>query len=208
MRSGFCNLCRARVGLALVSPELAGVLKTPTILLTPRPVEAVPAGEPEGGELAVLEADAKTWVRARVEVGGPLKVFRLHATVCPVERERAAARARGETLPPRDSGACRSCAAPVYWVATVASKGEKRVPLDPEPHRGIVLTTAEAREFKGSKAAVRGYTAEGENLVVRKGGQMGLLEGDRRVATVYVTHWATCPQRAEWRQQYDRDRAR
>lgn len=206
MRSGFCNLCRARVGLILVPPDLAPVLRTPTILVQPRAVEAVlvPDGE---GEL-VLAADGVTLVRARIDATGPARVHRMHAKVCPVEVARAAARARGETVPPRDDGACRSCGTPVYWVATVASRGAKRVPLDREPHQGLVLTLEEAREFKGSKAAVRGYTAEGESLVVRKGGQMGLLDRERRLATVYVTHWATCPQRAEWRQQYDRDRAR
>lgn len=204
MRSTLCPSCRARVGIILASPELVELVRRPTLLVQQRTVEAFVEAE---GELC-LDADGATVVRARLDPAGPRKVLRFHARVCPVEVERAAARARGEVLPPRDAGVCRSCQAPVFWVQTVASRGEKRVPLDREPHRGVVLSTIEAREFRGTKAIVRGYTAEGESLVVRTGGQLGLLERDRRLATVYVTHWATCPQRAEWRQQYDRSRER
>lgn len=72
------------------------------------------------------------------------------------------------------TGTCRSCGAPILWVHT--AKGT-RMPLDAEPVDGGNVTLS--------------------NGVAFVHGQPALLL-DEPVET-YVSHFATCPQAAEWR---------
>lgn len=69
--------------------------------------------------------------------------------------------------------ACRSCGATVLWTRTVAGKA---MPLDPTPIDGgnVVLENGRARVVSKANPAPDG-------------------------AKRYVSHHATCPQRARWR---------
>jgi hypothetical protein len=67
------------------------------------------------------------------------------------------------------SDTCRSCGAPIRWAITDHGN---RIPLDPEP-------------------------AEVGNLIlVQRDGQ---LHAAHAVPGTHVSHYATCPQAAEWR---------
>jgi hypothetical protein len=72
---------------------------------------------------------------------------------------------------------CRSCRATVYWVRTTA---HRLMPLDPHPseHGNVVLERGEPARVVGAEEAAR-LRAEGRPL--------------------YVSHFTTCPQAAQWR---------
>jgi hypothetical protein len=71
---------------------------------------------------------------------------------------------------------CRSCGATIVWATT---PNAKKMPLDPEPNlRGTVW-------FDGT-------TATTLNRVELKYAQS-------QHELLWVPHWATCPQRKEWR---------
>jgi hypothetical protein len=79
--------------------------------------------------------------------------------------------------------ACRSCRAEIWWAETLAGK---RIPVDaePAPDGNVVLL----REGHGEAPPVVRVTSQA---------QADTLIPD--VGTRYVSHYATCPQAAEWR---------
>ena len=81
---------------------------------------------------------------------------------------------------------CRSCGRPILWLVTPAGK---RCPVDPEPHEGRVV------EGQARGDRVRGFNLAGESLCIDPA--PSLLEEER--ATVYVSHFATCPTAAQHR---------
>jgi hypothetical protein len=78
-------------------------------------------------------------------------------------------------------GACRSCAAPVYWGVT--SSTGKRMPVDAQPrdNGNIVL------DFDADPILI--------TYVGKPTAQLSLEETQDR----YVSHFATCPDRIAWR---------
>lgn len=133
-------------------------------------------------EAALREGDAQ------------LTIHLAHASSC----WRAAAAARGaptrHQVPER--AACRGCGAAMLWIRTVDGK---RVPLDPAPRRGHLHGNGEA--VPEGFQLVRGYTLEGAVLAVLEGAPSGLFQAapQGQLATVYVTHFATCPERESFK---------
>lgn len=113
-----------------------------------------------------------------------------HGLSCPAQRDR-------QLPPPGDPGACRGCGQAVLWIQTPLGK---KAPLDPEPHRGVRLSKAEARAAVHTRGYVVGLTRHGEQVAIREGGQMTLGAELAENATVYVNHFATCPRRADFTQ--------
>lgn len=81
---------------------------------------------------------------------------------------------------------CRSCQAPIRWVTTTAGR---RMPIDPTP-------------------------SPGGNVVLREDHLAAVLAGDvldaARAADVptYLSHFATCPHAAKYRDRKEIERAR
>lgn len=111
-----------------------------------------------------------------------------HALACPMERDVVA-------RPWGDPSTCRGCKRSIVWVALPSGK---KAPLDPEPHTGVVLEGAAAREARGTPGYVIGLDVNGEQRSIRQGGQMLLGEAAAERATVWVNHFATCPRRADF----------
>lgn len=147
-------------------------------------------GLTEGGALlAVVRA-----VEGGVELPPPapasprVRVRFLHAFGCPAERNLPA-------RPWGDPADCGGCGRRIVWIVTPSGK---KAPLDPEPHTGLVLEGATAREARGTPGYVIGLDINGEQRSVREGGQMLLGEQAAEQATVWVNHFATCPRRGDY----------
>lgn len=127
----------------------------------------------------------RLWVNPELAEEPQEVVHRDHARSC-----WATARAQGKPQPP-ERGTCKGCGAAMLWVRTVEGK---RVPLDPEPVKG-------QRLVQGERAAggriVRGYTLTGAMLAVLVDAPPPQLfdAPPAEEATVYVSHFATCPDR-------------
>ncbi len=121
-----------------------------------------------------------------------------HDAVCLTRRPRTepATRFLAESLLPPTTG-CRGCHRLVAWLTTPAGK---RTPVDPEPHRGIVLGRGVAARAQDAAAVVRGYRTNGEAVRILEisTAAVDLPEG-AEIATVYVSHWATCPEAHQFR---------
>lgn len=218
MTAGACNLCGAGVVLEL---DPAGVPRTWCRELVwaelrrdldPTHLELTTAAgralclyvqEREGGlRLWAVEQPPEELRQRRDHA---VEAYPLHAPRCHVRRRQEAARALEGPPVPRvqalERGRCTGshgvpgCGQELLWVLSAANR--KPVPLDPAPRTGVVLDKEEARQLRGQPELVRGYTAAGEVVAIREGGQAGLLElqEERATATVWVTHWATCPER-------------
>lgn len=89
------------------------------------------------------------------------------------------------------SDRCKSCGAPVVWSLTPAGA---RAPIDAEPdvEKGNVLLLAPSG-FAGLLSVV---LSKG-SLVAARGGGVALR----------LNHWATCPDKAEWREKTDAAKA-
>jgi len=80
---------------------------------------------------------------------------------------------------------CRSCGAEILWAR---SRGGKRVPLDADPTmRGNVV-----------------LTDDGEAIVLN---QADADQHRRHGGTLYLAHFATCPEAAQHRRREDRSHA-
>jgi hypothetical protein len=77
---------------------------------------------------------------------------------------------------------CRSCHAPVIWAISPAGA---RSPIDPEP-------VAEGNVLLLKPHALRDWTL----AVVLSG---DILETARARGPLWVSHWSSCPDKAEWR---------
>lgn len=87
---------------------------------------------------------------------------------------------------------CRSCHRPVLWART--NKG-RSIPLDANEHGGPALFADGNIEDTGERAAGR----YGQVMVVR------YLPPDTE-GEHYRTHFASCPQSAEWRRDHGTER--
>lgn len=157
----------------------------------------VPLGTARGGPgvpgpmLALTPDGALVAVEAREVPGGrAVRVHLLHALGCPATRG-AVARPWGQ------AAACRGCGREIYWIETPSGK---RAPLDPEPHRGRVLSRAEAVAHRGQKGYAVGLDVNGEQHHILEGGDLPLLAPAAAEATVWVNHFATCPRRGDFAQ--------
>lgn len=72
---------------------------------------------------------------------------------------------------------CASCLAPIRWIVTV---GDKRMPLDVDPHEDGTVVIVRTRE-----GHVRGRVLTGDQLPAQD--------------TAYRSHFVTCPHAAEHR---------
>jgi hypothetical protein len=82
-----------------------------------------------------------------------------------------------------DVSACRSCRAEIWWAETLAGK---RIPVDTEPAPD------------GNVVLLRGGRGEAPPVVL----VMSQAQADTVIPDVgprYMSHYATCPQAAEWR---------
>lgn len=150
------------------------------------------------------DMDGKTV--APFKLGEQLVVGRReHAQSCaPAKREAAIEAARTEPRErilrtPMETGQCRSCPAEVYWIKTIK---DRPTPVDKQPRRGFLLSKDEARTAKDKPTFVRGYEADGASRAIEEiteGQQITLLDRDRVIVTVYVSHFATCPGRERHR---------
>lgn len=88
---------------------------------------------------------------------------------------------------------CRSCGAPVIW--RITPKG-KRTPLDPDPRDDGNIVIADTHELAAALGTVygRAVTLGGDRL------QRARAAPGR---DLYVSHWATCPDRQQWRERTD-----
>lgn len=127
--------------------------------------------------------------------------FLVHRATCPAVRQAAKAEQDAELRGSAPStwgwGYCRrergGCGAAMRWGRT---SGGKNVPLDPEPIGGPELDADEVRQLKGSPDLVRGYDRHGQVRCIRRPGSTpGLFDATRPTVWVWVTHWATCPNR-------------
>lgn len=142
-----------------------------------------------GALLAVVRAvDGGVELPAPAPAAPRVRVRFLHAFGCPAERNLPA-------RPWGDAATCSGCQRPIVWIVTPTGK---KAPLDPEPHTGVVLEGAAAREARGTAGYVIGLDVNGEQRSVREGGQMLLGEQTAEQATVWVNHFATCPRRADF----------
>lgn len=128
----------------------------------------------------------RRWVNPELAEEPQVVVHRDHARSC-----WATARAQGKPQPPEE-GTCRGCGARMLWIRTVEGK---RVPLDPIPVTGPRLVTGE-RAPAGARL-VRGYTLTGAMVAVLADLPPAQLfdAPAAEEATVYVSHFATCPDR-------------
>lgn len=87
---------------------------------------------------------------------------------------------------PDEPERCRSCRAPVVWATSAASGKPKRIPLDPDPNprRGNIVLEPDLLG-QGPVAHVLTSAAAAEASV--------------RGETLYLSHFATCPDAEEWR---------
>jgi hypothetical protein len=84
-------------------------------------------------------------------------------------------------------GKCRSCNRGVYWARTAANN--KPIPLEEAPETGNVLIDGDGRaHVLKDNAAARAALA---GVDVERDVEFG--------ATVYLSHYATCPQADAWR---------
>lgn len=188
--AGRCSYCRAPVlttrdsatghVVVLDQPELRGracARDLAEVAPTARPPAAIEGWDAQGRRL---------WVNPELTEEPQAVVHRDHARSC-----WATARAQGKPQPPEE-GTCRGCGARMLWIRTVEGK---RVPLDPAPHTGPQLLTGE-RAPAGGKL-VRGYTLAGAMLAVLEELPPAQLFDAPAApeATVYVSHFATCPDR-------------
>ena len=87
---------------------------------------------------------------------------------------------------------CRSCKAPVHWAFT---PNGTRAPIDYEPDGE-----------KGNVLLLKPNVLRGELLAVTLSGE--LLERARQQSRhLFLNHWATCPDKEEWRQRQAQKRA-
>lgn len=105
------------------------------------------------------------------------------------------AEAKRVLRPPGDEALCRGCGARVFWIVTEEGK---KAPLDPTPHRGVKLSKQEAKEAVHTKGYVIGLDRHGRQARIREGGQMTLGAEISENVTVYVNHFATCPNRGDF----------
>lgn len=91
-------------------------------------------------------------------------------------------------------GECGSCKAPVHWAITPSGK---RAPIDyePQPERGNVLLLKPSTLQSGGDVLLA-VTLSGD-----------ALELGRRGGHLFLNHWATCPDKAEWRAKQEAKRA-
>ena len=187
-----CPHCRRSVLITMLPDQ--GVIS-----LHPNPLSGTPDPSLDVRDAGVCVTQGGVPARE----GGTVLVWRVHAGLCPELRKRDQ-EARDRGLDPRkryqtpQTGECGRCRRPVLWIYT---KAGKRVPLDPDPHVGIVLDKAEARGLKGAPELVRGYEMTGEVLAIREDGpgQLLLMDSTRERTTVYITHFATCPEADAYR---------
>lgn len=184
--AGRCPYCRRQV--FQVRDAAAGRL----VILEPTEVNGLVANG-TGGNPSVVEGWTAEGQAAHVNpdatsAGPRLTVYRDHARVC----WQAARAGRRPVDQDPERKACTGCGAPMLWIRTVDGK---RVPLDPEPHHGPLYATGEP--VPEGFHVVRGYGLDGAVRAILEGNAAGLFgelpKGDR--ATLYVTHFATCPER-------------
>lgn len=86
---------------------------------------------------------------------------------------------------------CRSCKAQVVWTVTPAGA---RAPIDAEPDRE-----------RGNVLLLRSDVIDGGVLSVVLSGLA--LSHARPSGKLRLNHWATCPDREEWRRKVEAERA-
>lgn len=126
--------------------------------------------------------------------GGTVEVYPDHGGTC-LQTARASGRTP-EQVP--DQGTCRGCGAAMLWIRTLEGR---RVPLDPEPQDG---PSHEGGGAPKGWAIVRGYDLRGACRAILKrapGAPFELFagEGSGPQDRVYVSHFATCPRRDDFK---------
>lgn len=79
--------------------------------------------------------------------------------------------------PAEELATCAGCGAPIRWVITM---GDKRMPLDPEPHEDGTVVPRKLPDGR-----VRAQVLTGENLPAQE--------------TAYRSHFVTCPKAPDFR---------
>lgn len=171
---GKCAACSMPVLLAHVAAKPPSDRRSPFLKLTPRAIEPAALGG-----LAVRTGDLVNGREAFEHEGS---VYLEH--VCRRARPPAPRDLEGRPLAPV---ACRACGARVLWITTPAGK---RSPCD---YPGVEGTLTDSKPKPPER--VRGFTAAGESVVVST--VPTLLPGEP--ATVYVSHFATCPEADRFR---------
>lgn len=167
--SGRCPACSCDVLLVHVPPPAGSSRRSPILALSPLPLRS---GEQRGATALELE-------RFEADDG---RTYLEHR--CRRARPQAPTDREGRVL---EVTRCRACGGAVRWIVTPAGK---RAPCDAEGIEGTLVDEKPAPPDR-----VRGFTAAGESVVVST--VPTLLPGE--LATVYVSHFATCPEADRFR---------